>query len=98
MSFPFLKSLIKVTANKPAGLFYATQTIRQLLPAKVELSTVQQGPWEIPACTIRDYPAYAFRGSMLDVARHFFSVEDVKRYIDLIAFYKMNVSASSPIR
>jgi hexosaminidase len=85
------KELIKVTANKPAGLFYATQTIRQLLPSKVELSTVQQGPWELPTCTIRDYPAYAFRGSMLDVARHFFSVEDVKRYVDLISFYKMNI-------
>jgi len=85
------KEFTKVTANKPAGLFYAIQTIRQLLPARVESSTVQQGLWEIPACKIRDYPTYTFRGSMLDVARHFFSVEDVKRYIDLIAFYKMNV-------
>jgi hexosaminidase len=85
------KEFIKVTANKPAGIFYAIQTIRQLLPAKVELSTPQQGPWEVPACTIRDYPTYGFRGSMLDVARHFFSVEDVKRYIDLISFYKMNI-------
>jgi len=85
------KEFIKVTANKPAGLFYAIQTVTQLLPAKVELSTLQKGPWELPACTIRDYPAYAFRGSMLDVARHFFNVEDVKRYIDLISFYKMNI-------
>jgi hexosaminidase len=85
------KDFIKVKANKPAGLFYAIQTIRQLLPSKVELSTAQQGPWQIPAVTIRDYPAYSYRGSMLDVARHFFKVEDVKRYIDLITFYKMNV-------
>jgi hexosaminidase len=83
--------LVKVTANKPAGLFRAVQTIRQLLPDKAELSTVQPGPWELATGTIRDYPNYSFRGSMLDVARHFFSVEEVKRYIDLIAFYKMNV-------
>ena len=83
--------LLKVTANHPAGLFRAMQTIRQLLPDKVEASTVQAGPWELATGTIRDYPSYSFRGSMLDVARHFFTVEEVKRYIDLIAFYKMNV-------
>lgn len=85
------KEMVKVTANKPAGLFRSIQTIRQLLPPKVELSTVQPGPWEISTGTIRDYPTYSYRGSMLDVARHFFSVDDVKRYIDLISFYKMNV-------
>lgn len=83
--------LLKVTANKPAGFFWAIQTVRQLLPAKAELDSVQEGPWEISTGTIRDYPSYPFRGSMLDVARHFFSVEDVKRYIDLISLYKMNV-------
>lgn len=83
--------LLKVKANKPAGVFYAIQTIRQLLPAKVELPSKQEGPWEISTGTIRDYPTYPFRGSMLDVARHFFSVEDVKRYIDLMTVYKMNV-------
>ena len=85
------KELIKLTANKPAGLFYGVQTIRQLLPAKAELSTAQEGPWQIATGTIRDYPTYAYRGSMLDVGRHFFGVDDVKRYIDLIAFYKMNM-------
>ena len=72
-------------------MFWGIQTIRQLLPATIELDNVQQGPWQIATGTIRDYPSYPFRGSMLDVARHFFSVEDVKRYIDLIALYKMNV-------
>jgi hexosaminidase len=85
------EDLLKVSANKPAGIFWAIQTIRQLLPAKVERDSVQEGPWEISTGTIRDYPSYSFRGSMLDVARHFFEVEDVKRYIDLIALYKMNV-------
>jgi hexosaminidase len=81
---------ITVKANKPSGLFYGAQTIRQLLSEKIELTSVQQGPWEMATGTIRDYPTYAWRGSMLDVARHFFGVEDVKRYIDLIAFYKIN--------
>lgn len=85
------KDMIKIAANKPAGWFYAMQTIRQLLPAKAELSSVQQGPWEMATGTVRDYPEYVYRGSMLDVARHFFGVDDVKRYIDLIAAYKMNV-------
>lgn len=85
------EDLLKVTANKPAGLFWAIQTIRQLLPAAIELDSVQKGPWNIATGSIRDYPSYPFRGSMLDVARHFFSVDDVKRYIDLIALYKMNV-------
>lgn len=85
------EELVKVTARKPAGLFYGIQTIRQLLPPRIELAAAQQGPWEISTGTIRDYPTYAWRGSMLDVARHFFSVEDVKRYIDLISTYKMNV-------
>lgn len=82
---------IKLTAAKPAGLFNGIQTIRQLLPAKIEHSFLQSGPWSIPAGTIRDFPQYSFRGVMLDVARHFFQVDDVKRYIDLIAAYKMNV-------
>jgi hexosaminidase len=78
-------------SGKPAGLFYGLQTLRQLFPASIEGSSVQQGPWEIATGTIRDYPAYSWRGSMLDVARHFFGVEDVKRYIDLISHYKMNI-------
>lgn len=85
------KQTIRIIANKPAGWFYGLQTVRQLLPANVEQSTAQKDAWEIATGTIRDYPEYAYRGSMLDVARHFFSVEDVKRYIDLIAAYKMNI-------
>jgi hexosaminidase len=84
------EELITISANKAAGAFRAIQTIRQLLPAKIELASEQQGPWEIAAGTIRDYPTYAYRGVMLDVARHFFNLEEVKRYIDQIALYKIN--------
>lgn len=82
---------IQIKAHKAAGLFYGVQTLRQLLPPEVEADSKQNVSWEVAAGTIRDYPNYAWRGSMLDVARHFFSVEDVKRYIDLISYYKMNV-------
>ncbi|GAB3175792.1 beta-N-acetylhexosaminidase [Telluribacter humicola] len=81
---------VQLVANKPAGVFRGIQTLRQSLPARVEMNSQQAGPWQIPTGTIRDFPTYEYRGAMLDVARHFFSVEDVKRYIDLIAAYKMN--------
>jgi hexosaminidase len=84
------KKMVLLSAKNPAGLFRGVQTIRQLLPANIELRTKQEGEWKIAAGTINDYPDYSYRGSMLDVARHFFSVDDVKRYIDLIAYYKMN--------
>ena len=79
-------SSVIVNAQKPAGVFYALQTIRQLLPA----DATEKQQWMLAAGTIRDYPLYAMRGSMLDVARHFFSVEDVKKYIDYLSFYKLN--------
>ena len=81
---------IQLSANTPAGIFRGVQTLRQILPAKIELSTLQKGPWKIATGTINDRPDYAYRGAMLDVSRHFFQVEDVKRFIDLISYYKMN--------
>lgn len=84
------EDLLIVAAPKPAGLFMGIQTVRQLLSDSIELSTVQNRKWNISTGKIRDYPTYTFRSSMLDVARHFFGVEDVKHYIDLIAGYKLN--------
>ncbi len=72
------------------GIFWGVQTMRQLLPPQIEARTVQPGPWRIATGTITDKPTYTYRGSMLDVARHFFGVDDVKRYIDLISMYKLN--------
>ncbi len=83
--------IIKITAGKPAGLFYGVQTLRQLLPPEVETDTLQGGPWVVPTGIIRDYPSYSYRGAMRDVARHFFGVEDIMTFIDQIAYYKMNV-------
>ena len=84
-------NLVTLVAFKPAGLFRGVQTIRQVLPAAIENATPQPGPWTMATGTVRDYPRFAWRGSMLDVARHFFGVADVKRYIDLMAYYKLNV-------
>jgi hexosaminidase len=81
---------VLLSANHPTGIFYAVQTLRQLLPPVIEANQVQPGPWTIPAAMIRDFPRFEWRGVMLDVARHFFSVEDVKRYIDLASYYKLN--------
>lgn len=69
---------IRLVANVPAGLFYGVQTLRQL------------GTTRITSVRIRDRPRFAWRGAMLDVARHFFGVRDVKKYIDLLALYKLN--------
>ncbi|GAA3012127.1 family 20 glycosylhydrolase [Kitasatospora albolonga] len=79
-----------VTAHSAEGLFRGVQTLRQLLPAAVESTTVRPGPWTVSPVQISDAPRYAYRGVMLDVARRFFSVEDVKRSIDQSAAYKIN--------
>ena len=81
---------IKITGESAAGVFYGIQTLRQLLPASIERKAPQKRSWEIATGTIKDQPDMAYRGAMLDVSRHFFSVEDVKRYIDLISMFKMN--------
>ncbi len=83
---------VRLTAYRPAGLFRGTQTLRQLLPVEIESEMgVERFVWPIPAVTIVDQPRFAWRGAMLDVARHFFPVSDVKQYIDLLALYKLNV-------
>lgn len=75
---------IRLQAKCPAGLYYGVQTLRQFLPPG-PTATVS-----LPAVSIRDIPRFGWRGAMLDVSRHFFGVDDVKRYIDLISHYKMN--------
>ncbi|WNV90421.1 family 20 glycosylhydrolase [Umezawaea sp. Da 62-37] len=81
---------VVLRANKSDGLFGGVQTLRQLLPAKVESATVQSGPWTLPGTSILDYPRFGYRGAMLDVARHFQPVAAVKKYLDQLAVYKVN--------
>jgi hexosaminidase len=84
------ESLVNITSSGEAGLFYAIQTLRQLLPASIEATSKQDTTWLLPSGKIEDSPNYAYRGAMLDVSRHFFQVQDVKKFIDYIAMYKMN--------
>jgi hexosaminidase len=81
---------IRITAAQPAGLFYGVQSLKQLIPAHGKDLKGTNNSFAIPGGTLEDKPEYAYRGMMLDVARHFFSVEDVKHLIDQIAEYKIN--------
>ncbi len=83
---------IQLTANKDAGIFNGLQTLKQLIP--IEKSGSNENTVRtisVLSCEITDYPRFAWRGLMLDVSRHFFSVADVKSYIDKMAQYKFNV-------
>ncbi len=83
---------VKIKANKLAGLFYGIQTLYQLLPKEIESKLVAKGvQWTIPYAQITDTPRFAWRGQMFDVARHFFSKEDVKKFIDDMVEYKYNI-------
>jgi hexosaminidase len=83
---------VEITGGDAIGVFHGVQTLRQLLPPEVESEhLVEDVPWILPAVDIEDVPTYRYRGLHLDVGRHFFSVEFIKKYIDLIALHKMNV-------
>lgn len=81
---------IVLRAATPAGLFYAVQTLRQLLPWSVEHAAALRRGLRVPVATVTDAPRFAWRGAMLDVARHFLPVRDVKRFVDHMALYKLN--------
>ena len=78
-----------VRADNAAGLFYGVQTIRQLLPTEIEGSE-KNGGLIIPGTHIVDQPRFSWRGMLLDCGRHFMTKDFVKRYIDLLAYHKMN--------
>jgi hexosaminidase len=84
-------SRIVVRAPEPAGLFYAVQTIRQMLPPQVFREAPVTGvAWTVPAAAIEDYPRFGWRGAHLDTGRHFMPKEFVKKYVDLLALHKLN--------
>lgn len=79
---------IIISADSAAGIFYGVQTLLQLVPPKAKSKSPD---FAIPAVTINDYPRFAWRGAMFDVARHFFTKEQVKEFIDDMVRYKYNV-------
>ncbi|WP_246595001.1 beta-N-acetylhexosaminidase [Actinoplanes auranticolor] len=81
---------ITIRANKPAGLFAGTQTLRQLLPQEIESRTPVRRSWSVAGGSIVDHPRFAYRGSMLDVARHFHTPDEIRAYIDEISRFKIN--------
>ena len=85
------ESGISIAGGDHAGLFYGLQTLSQLLPAGLGDGAVSvTGPLEVPSVGIDDAPRFGYRGMHLDVGRHFFGPDFVKRYIDMLAHYKIN--------
>lgn len=83
---------VLVKSNNPVGLYYAFQTIRQLMPVAVENTTkVENVDWNLACAKINDAPELSYRGLHLDVGRHFFPVAFIKKFVDLLALHKMNV-------
>ena len=74
---------VVITGNSEAGVFYGIQTLRKSLPE-------YEGTIELPAGTVKDYPRFGYRGTMLDVSRHFFPVDSIKRFIDMLAMHNIN--------
>lgn len=79
---------VLISANTEAGLFYGYQSFIQILPS--DMSNVRYSRISLPQCTILDAPRFSWRGSHLDVARHFFTIKEIKRHLDLMAAYKLN--------
>lgn len=85
------RNRIIIRANTPQSIFWGIQSLRQLLPVEIENPTqVSQVEWTVPCVEITDFPQFNYRGLMLDVARHFYSVDQIKKIIDLMALYKLN--------
>jgi len=81
---------IDIQASTGAGAFYALQTLMQLMPPAMSGDAATAASISIPNCSIEDEPRFGYRGLMLDVGRYYFSVEDIKRFLDVMAMYKLN--------
>ena len=83
---------VEVAAPRAAGVFYGVQTLRQLLPPELFRRVPSDGVrWEVPALVVEDAPRFGWRGSHLDVSRHFAPKEAVLKHLDLMALHKLNV-------
>ncbi len=86
-----LQDSVILTSNTAEGAFRAVQTLRQLIPEVANDTLAETKIWVIPTGHVLDAPQFKYRGTMLDVSRHFFEVEAVKKYIDVLSYYKINV-------
>ena len=78
------KNGVSIAASSPSGVFYGIQTLRKSLPVGTANKVT------LPAATVKDYPRFAYRGAHLDVSRHFFTVDSIKRFIDMLALHNLN--------
>ena len=83
-------SVVKVTASSLRGFNYAIQTIKQMLPVEVFGNEVAKVKWTMPCAKIVDQPRFGYRGLHLDESRHFFGMDEVKRYLDIMEVHKLN--------
>ncbi|MEV6601373.1 beta-N-acetylhexosaminidase [Actinoplanes sp. NPDC051346] len=84
------RSAITIRAEQPAGLYAGTRTLLQLLPTEIDSPTPVRRSWVVAGGGIVDRPRFAYRGAMLDLARHFHTPDEVKRYVDEISRFKVN--------
>lgn len=81
---------ITIKASDAAGYFYGVQTLRQLLPPSIEAANSDEQNWDVPSISIDDAPRFAWRGMHMDFSRHFFSMDEVKTFLNYMALYKLN--------
>ena len=84
---------VVIEAARPAGFFYALQTLNQLLPSRSVMAGVKATDvqaWTLPVVSIKDHPRFEWRGFMLDEGRHFYGKEEIKKLLDVMAAYKLN--------
>lgn len=79
-----------VEASALNGFVYACETLKQMLPAAIYGTAKAKADWVLPYCSIQDQPRFAYRGMHLDPCRHFWTIEETKRYIDVMTAYKLN--------
>ena len=81
---------VRVQASALNGFVYACETLKQMLPAAIYGDKADKADWVLPCAHLEDQPRFAYRGMHLDPCRHFFSIEETKRYLDVMAAYKLN--------
>ena len=85
------RNAVEIKASGLRGFCFAIETLKQLMPREIYGQALKKGvEWKIPCVTIEDAPRFKYRGLHLDVARHFYTVDEVKHYLDMMAFHKMN--------
>ena len=84
------RKCVKVVASSLRGFNYAIQTIKQMLPVEIYAKNAAEADWTLPCVRINDAPRFGYRGLHLDESRHFFGMEEVKRYLDIMEVHKLN--------